>query len=653
MPLVVIDKLIKYYGSELILDAVSLTIHERDRIGLIGANGSGKATLCRLLLGQQQPDDGAIHIVKGTSIGYLPQEPEFSGEESVWEVAVAAFAPLHKMELELRRLEEAMSAPGADDLDTLLDRHERLRHEYELAGGYEYETRVARVLTGVGFAEDQFPRAVRSLSGGEKSRAALAQLLLRQPDLLLLDEPTNHLDIQGIEWLEGYLVRYPGAVVVISHDRRFLDNVVGRIAELEAQSLTEYRGSYSAFVQQKEQRLETYERTFEQQQRERQRQLAFIRWALGTGQEKRIRAAKSRLKLLDKVDWLTPPPGQARKVNLHFTPRVRGGNEVLELRGLSAAYGSRQLFAGLGLFVRRGQRVGIVGPNGCGKSTLLRIILGLQAPQAGLVRLGSSVEVGYLEQERQASASERTVLEEFGEVVPGATPGELRHLLARFLFVEDDVYKQVGRLSGGEASRLDLAKLVMARPTCLVLDEPTNHLDIDSRGALEVALRDYQGTVIIVSHDRFFLDQVVDRLVAFEPDGVTTHEGNYGAYRQARDEEERQARAVREELEAEGKRERLRTERTPRKQRGRARPAAQPPSGPVLPSAEEAEGEVLAIEQQMEKIRALLSDPTTYAQGPRVRALNTEYARLSEQLRAAYALWEQVTSATAKHSGQA
>ncbi|MGD8240256.1 MAG: ABC-F family ATP-binding cassette domain-containing protein [Armatimonadota bacterium] len=646
MPLLVADNITKYYGAELVLEEVSLAIAERDRVGLIGANGTGKTTLCKVMLRELRPDEGQVHTARGATVGYLEQAPSFPPGQSLWDAAMGVFGDMREMEGQLREYEQQMAEPRRDDLDAVMERHERVRAEYERAGGYEYETRAATVMTGVGFAESDFPRRLGTFSGGEKSRAALAALLLRQPDLLLLDEPTNHLDIQGMEWLEEHLRTYPGAVVVISHDRRFLNNAVGRIAELAHHELTEYSGGYDDYVRQKEELLLNYERVYEQQQRERERQLAYIRWALGTGQEKRVRAAKSRLKLLDKVDWLDAPAGQRRKANLRFTPRIRGGQEIAELADVAVGYDGAPLVRGVSMFLRRGDRVGIVGPNGCGKTTLLKVLLQQMEALDGGARLGASVEVGYFSQAGAELKPDNTVMEEFAEVVPDATPGELRHLLGRFLFMDDDVFKGVGQLSQGQQSRLALAKLIMTRPTFLVLDEPTNHLDIDSRGALETALREYSGTVLVVSHDRYFLDAVVSRVLVFRESTAQLHDGNYSSYVTAlrREEEERlQAEAASQRADRKARVHRERRER--RGEKGQQGAAAPPSPWELKRRGDELEMRAGELETRIAKIEALLGDPIVCADEKRARALSVEYERLDAELRDTYEAWEDVLRA--------
>ncbi len=642
MPLLTVNNLTKYYDTELILDGISFSIDHRERLGLIGANGTGKTTLCRILMGQEPYEDNAqIHFARGMTTGYLSQDVDFGRARTPWDVVIAVYEDMRKREDAIKDLESQMSGEAdGEQVDELLEQHSRLLAQHEAEGGYEYERRAATVLTGLGVPEADFERDLDSFSGGEQRRVCLAELLLTQPDLLLLDEPTNHLDITGIEWLEQYLRGYRGAVVAISHDRRFLDATAHRILELEACDLTEYKGGYSAYLKQKGDRLLTYERQYERRQQELKKQMAFIRWALGTQQEKRVRQAKSRLKLLDKVDSLDPPLSQRRKMNLRFQPRVRGGDEILEFKQVGKAYGPKRLFSNVDLFVRRGERVGIVGPNGCGKTTLLKIALGFERPTEGQSRLGKSVEVGYHRQDHFGLEPANTVFQEFRLVLPDASEGELRNLLARFLFVGEDVFKRVGDLSGGEQSRLSLAKLIMTGPTVLVLDEPTNHLDIDSRNSLEGALKEYGGTIIVVSHDRYFLDNVATRVLVMHDTTATAHSGNYASYVAAREAEKVEAQRLERERAEIRKDRHRREERLAREAKKRAARGGATPRKEKLPPPEELEERAHYLEKQIDKVKILLGDPGTYAVPARVNALNAEFDKLSAELAAVYELWE-------------
>jgi ATP-binding cassette subfamily F protein 3 len=647
MPLITVQNLTKYYDTDLILDHIAFAIDHRERLGLIGANGSGKTTLFRILTGHEPfEDDSVIHRARGMTVGYLSQDVDFGSAADPWQVVMSCFGALHAMEADLRALEHELAEVSAEGrTDDLLDQHARLQSEYEASGGLDYQRRAAAVLTGLGVPEQDFGRPLHTFSGGEQRRIALARLLLTQPSLLLMDEPTNHLDIAGIEWLENYLRDYSGAVVAVSHDRRFLDNTAQRMLELECHNLYEYRGGYSDYMLQKEQRVLTYERQFERQQDEMRRQMSFIRWALGTGQEKKVKAAKSRLKLLDKMDCLDPPLSQRRKMNLRFQPLVRGGDDILQLRGMGKAFGDKRLFTGINLYLRRGQRLGIVGPNGCGKSTLVRIILGLDKPSEGESIMGRSVQVGYHRQDEFGLDPENRVYEEFRGAVPDAEEAEVRNLLARFLFVGDDIYKGVGDLSGGEQSRLSLAKLVMSRPTLLVLDEPTNHLDIDSRSSLESALKEYEGTLVVVSHDRYFLDNVVNRVLVMHEGVGVVHEGNYSSYVAHRAEREAEAHAAAEVMRRRWREERQREERLARRRKRKAGAAAGD-GGENLPPVEELETRAAYLERQLARATGILGDPATYENPARAAALGAEHDRLSSELHQVYEMWERAEALT-------
>ncbi len=640
MPLLVLDGVTKYYGAELILDGVSLAIDRRERLGLIGANGTGKTTLLRIAAGELSPDEGQVVAARGASIAYLSQDPELDGTDTLWTDVMSLYTDLQGLEDRLNRLAVQMEQPQVrrdeDRMQQLLTEHAELHHRFETAGGYEYETTAKKVLSGLGLGEDHWHRSPASFSGGEKSRAALAKLLLSEPDLLLLDEPTNHLDIQGLEWLEEYLRSFPGAILVVAHDRSFLDRTTQRIVELEHHQLEEYRGNYSAYLKQKEQRLLTWQRTYERQQQDLQRQREIIRFLLGTGNEKRIRQARSREKLLEHIDVIDPPPAQRKKMQIAFTPRIRGGNEILDFVGVAKSFGGRSLFEDATFHIRRGQRVGLIGPNGSGKTTLLRIALGLERATAGRAALGRSVVVGYLEQEPTGLTDENQVIEELRELLPQFTAGEVRSLLARFLFFGDDVFKRVGDLSGGEKSRLLLAKLILQGPTFLVLDEPTNHLDIPSRQAVENALLQYQGTLLLVSHDRYLLDKVCRRLLILGDGRVRVHEGNFSHWRRWLRQQAEQAA-----LQAEAERlTRAAAQReAQRRARRRKRPGESAVRGPAA-NPEELEQRVQDLERKIALIEQRLQ--TAAGADPRyVRGLSMQHALLSQQLTETLTRWEQ------------
>ncbi len=531
MTLVRLEKVSKSYGAHTVLDHVSWQVEEGDRIGLIGLNGCGKTTLFRLMMETLSPDSGTVIRKRGVRIGYLPQEPVLDGTRTVLQEILSAFQSLTAMQAELTRMESEMASDRHDE--ALLHRYGALLERYEAQGGYGIEREAKSVLSGLGLDEESQDRPVAVLSGGEKTRVALAKLLCGRPDLLLLDEPTNHLDIGATEWLEDFLTKYPGSVVVVSHDRYFLDRVVSEISELEDRGLQHYKGTYSEYAPEKARREAQKRKHYEEQQAEIARTEDFIQRNIA-GQK--TRQAQSRRKRLAKTERLAPPKGE-RNVRLHFTPERRGGNEVLVCEGLTKRYEDRTLFQDLTWTVRRGERLGIIGPNGTGKTTLLRMLLDHETPDAGMIRFGSHIHVGYYDQERLDLNVKHSVLEEVWAMDPRRPEGEMRTFLGAFLFSGDDVFKRIGSLSGGEQSRVSLCKLILSKANLLILDEPTNHLDIPSRMALEAALMHYEGTILTVSHDRYFLNRLANRILFMGLGRSRLYEGGYAYFEQKRGEE--------------------------------------------------------------------------------------------------------------------
>lgn len=518
------DHVYKSYGADDILVDVSWQIPDDARIGLIGPNGAGKTTLAKLLIGVETPSSGAIHKRGSVTIGYLNQEPELPAESTVREYALSADKRLVDLRNRLRALEHRLASGQASESET--HRYGTLQEEYRHLGGYEYEAHVATVLSKLGFREREHDRSLQVLSGGQQSRLELASLLIRRPDLLVLDEPTNHLDIQGIEWLETFLASYAGAVLVISHDRVFLDRVVNRIVEIEFTSIEEYVGNYSAYVEEREQRVTRRRKIYEEQREMIERTEDFIRRNIA-GQK--TKQAQARRKMLEKVERVTPPTRQ-RHVRLNFPVSRRGGNQVIEVRGLTKSFGNLSLFEDLSFLVRRGERIGVVGPNGSGKSTLLRIIIDEENADAGTIRIGTGIEVGYFDQRREGLNEANSVIDEVWAMKPSMMIGEVRSYLGTFNFSEDEHFRIVGTLSGGEQSRVALAKLILDQTNFLILDEPTNHLDIPSRLALEAALERYEGTLFMVSHDRAFLRKLTNATIVIDNGQAQHYEFGYRAY---------------------------------------------------------------------------------------------------------------------------
>lgn len=532
MPIARLDHVSKYYGANLVLDDICWQVSADDRVGLIGNNGTGKTTLFKIITGEISQYKGTVERAKRAVIGHLHQEPEFDFQMKLRDaIRMAAFDHMHRMEEEMERLTKEMSQIDPDEDSTeVLDQYARLQERHEAHGGYDYEHRIDTVLGGLGFSPADFQLPVGVLSGGQKGRAALAHLLLEEPDLLLLDEPTNHLDLAGTEWLEEFLCKeYHGAVVVVSHDRYFLDKVVTKVAELQNHKLEDYRGNYTKYLFLRERNHLVQQRQYEQQQEEIERGRDFIaRYHAG----QRGREARGVGKRLERIELIEKPQLQTKKIKLEFTTNVRGGDEVLQLRNVSKSYGDKTLFKNLSLDVYRQDRLGIIGPNGIGKTTLLRIILGQEQPTSGIARLGYNLRVGYYDQELAGLNRENTALDEIWQLKPNDTQGEVRSYLGRFLFSGDDVFKQISDLSGGEQSRIALAKLLLENANFLILDEPTNHLDISSKEVLEEALSDYPATAILVSHDRYFLDKIVNKILFMDYDKSWLWIGNYTAYQE-------------------------------------------------------------------------------------------------------------------------
>ncbi len=562
MPLVRLDHISKLYGANLVLDDISWQVSADDRVGLIGDNGTGKTTLFKIITGEIAQSKGTIERAKRARIGHLHQEPEFDSQIKLRDaIRTAAFSHMSDLEEDMGSLSQQMSqTDNEEELAELLDHYARLQERHEAYGGYNYEHRIDAVLGGLGFTQADLELPVGVLSGGQKGRAALAHLLLEEPDLLLLDEPTNHLDLAGTEWLEGFLTsEYHGAVVVVSHDRYFLDKVVTKVAELRNHKLEEYDGNYTKYIFLRERKLLVQQRQYVRQQEEIARDQDFIaRYKAG----QRSREARGREKKLDRMELVEKPQLNTKRIKLHFTTELRGGDDVLQIRSLSKSYDGKCLFENLDLDVYRHDRVGIIGPNGIGKTTLLRIILGQEDPTSGTAKLGYNLRVGYYDQEHASLNLDNTVLEEIWELRPDDTQGEIRSYMGRFLFSGEEVFKQISDLSGGEQSRVALSKLLMENANFLILDEPTNHLDISSKEVLEQALLEYPATAIIVSHDRYFLDKIVNKILFMEEDRAWLWNGNYTAYQEWKIEQkkEEEARAAEERRKAAEEKKRLEAE---------------------------------------------------------------------------------------------
>lgn len=524
-----ISNISKSYITNPILDDISLIVEDRDKIGLIGINGSGKTTLFNIITEEISKDSGTIFKPKDLKIGYLKQQLHNDSTSSIYEECEKIFLPLINMEIEIRELEIKISDVNSLDFEKNMQRYGHLQEKFQELGGYQYPSKIRGTLIGLGFKTEDFERKVDQLSGGQKSRLALAKLLLTEPDLLLLDEPTNHLDISAISWLEKYLKDFNGAAIIISHDRYFLNNIVNKIALLEHHKLTTFRGNYSEYSKQRKIQLELLKKQFEDQQKEIKRQEQIIERYLGLGRERFIRQGKSRQKLLDKMKKL-PPPQDVKKSTIRFSPKFESGQDVLKVVDLKKSFEDSPLFENISFNIFKRDKVGLIGPNGVGKSTLFKILTHKTGATSGEVIFGSNVTIAYFDQEMESLSYDKTVIDEIWDEFPKLTHYEIRSYLAKFLFVGDDIFKVIEDLSGGEKGRVSILKIMLKGANLLLLDEPTNHLDIDSKEVLEEALNIYDGTVLSISHDRYFLNNTCNKILEMSANGISEYLGNYDYY---------------------------------------------------------------------------------------------------------------------------
>ncbi|MHB9038453.1 MAG: ABC-F family ATP-binding cassette domain-containing protein [Armatimonadota bacterium] len=624
MAVITLSNIKKAYGNRDLFEDVSFFVNERERASLIGANGSGKTTLLRIICGEETADSGTVNMEPGVTVGYLPQDVDLPEVAGLFLAVVGVTPELLACASELADLEKKIKHATGDEAHGLGSHYAEVSHKFDSLHGFDYQVRAKAILLGLGFDESEFNKPVRTLSGGQKTRAALARLLLLSPDLLLLDEPTNHLDIQACEWLQDYLKeRYNGAALIVSHDRYFLDQVVGKVIDLENGSVSTYRGNYSAFAQQKAAKVEEQQKLYKQQQKE----IARIETAIQTlFSDRKFSRRDSKVKQLERIRRIQAVRDQ-QTVKVSFASAVRSGREVLRLGRLSKSYPGKQLFADLDFTAERGRKIGIVGPNGSGKTTLLKIIADRELPDSGEVIFGHNVDPVYFAQEFDHLVPTRTVLEEL-LADADITAGQARDILAKFLFMGDDGFKKVEVLSGGEQCRLSLAKVLADSPNLLLLDEPTNHLDIASREALEDALKAYNGTVITASHDRYLLDAIADEIIEIKDGGFSRFLGNYSDYR----EKARAASApAPQSASAKVEPKKNRTLSSLRETERRIRELGK----------KQAELETLihAAEERMHELTRALGSEETYRDGS-ARELSLEYDGLAEQLKHNYADWE-------------
>ena len=606
MPIATITNLETHFGKRIIFQDLEFMIDRGERVGLIGPNGAGKSTLFKVLMGELKPDVGTVSVARSVKVGHLVQDPVFDPANTVMDEAELAFAKLHQLAHQMRDLEHAMGEHAGDDLERTMEKYTEVQGEFDLAGGYDWQHKLEGTLLGVGLVREMWEQNVGTLSGGQRSRLALAKLLIAEPDVLLLDEPTNHLDLAAIEWLEKYLLEFTGAVLLISHDRYLLDRLATRIVWLTQHKLKSYPGNYSSFLEQRALAEKSQARARDEQQADIEKQKEYIR-RFGAGQ--RATQAKGRKRRLDALldsDKVIQAVATTSKIKLTIDTDQRSGDQVLQVRELSKSFGDRKLWDDVGFFIKRGERIGIIGANGTGKTTLMEVLLGRTDADAGHIKWGANLTLGYYDQKLDQFDPEETVFDEVAADREGVTEKDVRDVLAMMLFKQDDADKQIKLLSGGERARVRLAQLLLDKPNVFLLDEPTNHLDVDSCTALETTLGQFPGTVMCVSHDRYFLDKVATRLLVIEDAGITDFEGGYTAWQQKVQQQKSQPVAAKQQPKRE----------QPKPQQSQPKPTAPAkkdnpyarPFGRL--SVKELEREIAAAEASVANTTAALANPS-------------------------------------------
>lgn len=631
----------KSFGVETILEDISFSVNEGDKIGIVGVNGTGKTTLFKVITGIFSYDSGEIFTAKNCRLGYLEQNTNFYSEKTIYDEVVSVFSDLIVAEEELRNLEHQIAnlsdrdCASGDQLKKVMDLYGKKYEDFEEKNGYAYKSIVKGTLKGLGFSDEEMDKTVNVLSGGEKTRVLLAKLLLSKPSLLLLDEPTNHLDADAIEWLESFLRAYEGTIMIISHDRYFLDQSVNRIFEMENKHLTSYNGNYTDYQKQARVNREIRLRQYENQQREIKKQEESIERLKAYGREKHLKRARSKEKMLDKVDRIEKPAELRKKARFNFVLRHQSGNDVLEVEGLAKSYGDRKLFKDVDFNLYRGEKVALIGPNGVGKSTLFKIIMGDEGQDDGSYKVGQGVDIAYFHQEQKSLNLENTIIDEVWNDNPHMTQTEVRGLLGVFLFEGEDVFKGIKTLSGGERARIAILKLILSKSNLLLLDEPTNHLDIDSKEVLEEALKEYEGTLLTISHDRYFLNTVVDRILVLKPDGVEEYLGNYEYYQNKKRQEFEKSQLVDMDKQTSKTKTQLKEEKRREKELRQIENKAKK----VI---KDIEAEIELTEKQIGGLDYMLCQEEVYTSPERSKEVNQEKSDLEKRLAKLYEKWEQI-----------
>lgn len=647
----------KYYGATAVLSNISLQINQRERIGLVGVNGAGKSTLLHVIAGLSTYDSGTIYKAKETTIGYLEQNSGLFSQRTIREEMLSVFSSVLQLEHELRDLEQRMNDPQLQNdhkaYESIMSKYAQVSEQFGEQNGYAIEAKIRGVLHGMGFAYFPPDTMIQELSGGEKTRLALAKLLLQEPDLLLLDEPTNHLDISTLTWLEQYLRSYPGAILVVSHDRYFLDALVGVIYEIERTVSRRYVGNYTRFLEQKAAEYEQQLKQYERQQDEISRMEDFVRRNIARAST--TRRAQSRRKALERIERMERPQGELKQANFSFTIERMTGLDVLEVQNLSASYtAGKPLFCNASFQIERGERVALIGPNGVGKSTLLKILLGRHQPDRGIYEWGVGVQTGYYDQEQSDLRPQNTILEEVWNAFPHLEELRIRTVLGGFLFSGEDVLKKISALSGGEKARVSLAKLMLEQANVLILDEPTNHLDLYSKEVLESALLDFEGTIMFISHDRYFLNKIAERILVLSPDGIESYFGNYDDYVEKKQEllELSDADGTKKDhgiyddildpwaAQLQKKKETIVSNNLTLENDYEAEKRAKREERSRLRRIEQLENEIAALEKNISELEEKLLDPKIYNDYVKLQEINEELELRQTELLTLYEEWE-------------
>ena len=632
----------KAFVENQVLKNVSFHIEDYEKAAIVGINGAGKTTLLRIIVGETTPDDGQVVLAKDKTLGYLAQNSTVDTSHTIYEELLSVKADLLRLEEKIRECENNMKHADGDALEDLMKQYTSLTHAFETGGGYLYRSELVGVLKGLGFTEDEFSKPVATLSGGQKTRVALGRLLLQNPDLIILDEPTNHLDMNSIAWLETYLLNYKGAVLIVSHDRYFLDRIAGKVIEIDQSKATTFMGNYSDYAVKKEQLRAAAWNAYMNQQREIKHQEEVIEKLKSFNREKSIKRAESREKMLDKIEVIEKPSEVRTDMKLTLTPRILSGNDVLTVEHLSKSFDSHKLFTDVNFEIKRGEHVAIIGDNGSGKTTLLKILNGLVPADQGTFRLGSNVEIGYYDQEHHVLHSEKTLFEEISDDYPYLNNTQIRNVLAAFLFTGEDVFKRISDLSGGERGRVSLAKLVLSNANFLILDEPTNHLDIMSKEILEDALNGYEGTILYVSHDRYFINRTAHRILDLTEGQFVSYVGNYDYYLEKHDtvmaaieakapqsadaDNASAAKASESEVKLDWKAQKEEQARLRKKEN----------------DLKKCEEKIAELETRISEIDTEMSDPAIGTQVAKLQELSKEQSACQEQLEKLYEQWEKL-----------